>query len=331
MSYNKQPLISVIMPVFNSKEYVNKAINSILNQTYPNFEFLIIDDKSTDRTAEILKGIHDERIRLFFNDENIGSLKSRNKLFKEANGDYITFQDADDWSSSNRFELQLDCFKNNSDLSVCGTFASYYDLKLNKILDKKLNVEDDTIKKMVVKNNQFCSASIMVKKEVLDEIGGYRDFFIVFGNYDYDWSSRLCQRFSSTNIPKFLYHVLITPFSNSRNIRDAKKLISSDIVQFLIKERNETGSDSLEKGNIQKLKKVEEELLLPFFRDKSLIFRRIADINWPLRDKKRYLSSTIKAVKNRPLQLKNWKYLFHAIYRILWVVLISKSRQRNSF
>ena len=151
------------------------------------------------------------------------------------------------------------------------------------------------------------------------------------GNYDYDWSSRLCQRFSSTNIPKFLYHVLITPFSNSRNIRDAKKLISSDIVQFLIKERNETGSDSLEKGNIQKLKKVEEELLLPFFRDKSLIFRRIADINWPLRDKKRYLSSTIKAVKNRPLQLKNWKYLFHAIYRILWVVLISKSRQRNSF
>ena len=99
--------ISVIMSVYNDENNVANAIQSILDQTFEDFEFLIIDDCSTDNTyEEMTKFVNDSRVKLYVNEKNIGLTKSLNKLIEESNGKYIFRQDSDDISFKNRFDEQ---------------------------------------------------------------------------------------------------------------------------------------------------------------------------------------------------------------------------------
>ena len=115
-------LISVIMSNYNTpEEYLREAIESILNQTYKNFEFIIIDDCSTDNSLEIIKSYNDERIVLIENEENIGLTKSINKGLAVAKGEYIARMDADDVSLPQRFEKQINYMNDHTELIVCGS------------------------------------------------------------------------------------------------------------------------------------------------------------------------------------------------------------------
>ncbi|HEY9660554.1 MAG TPA: glycosyltransferase, partial [Allocoleopsis sp.] len=109
------PQISVLMAVYNGSRYVAEAIESILNQTFTDFEFLIIEDGSTDNTVQILQDYanRDPRIKLIQNEQNIGLTKSLNKGLKLAQGKYIARQDADDVSLPHRFEQQIAVFAQN--------------------------------------------------------------------------------------------------------------------------------------------------------------------------------------------------------------------------
>ena len=106
---SKSPKISVLMSVFNAEKSIEKSINSILNQSYENFELLIMDDKSTDNTGQILNSYSsfDERIKIYENMENIGLTKSLNILINKAQGEYLARQDSDDESDIRRFEKQI--------------------------------------------------------------------------------------------------------------------------------------------------------------------------------------------------------------------------------
>ena len=106
MNYSK-PKISVIMPVFNAELFLKKSIDSILNQTIDNFEFIIINDGSTDNTLNIIKSYDDKRIKIVNNQINIGISGSLNKGKALAAGEYIARQDADDISEPNRFSSQI--------------------------------------------------------------------------------------------------------------------------------------------------------------------------------------------------------------------------------
>ena len=121
---NSKPLVSVLMSVRNGEQTVEKSIKSILNQSYDYLEFLIIDDCSTDSTLGKLKILEkkDSRISIFTNSENIGLTKSLNKLIKNAKGELIARQDADDISIKSRFEKQFSTLKNNK-YDVCTTRA----------------------------------------------------------------------------------------------------------------------------------------------------------------------------------------------------------------
>src|SRR5665647_1154917 len=101
------PLVSVIMPVFNAENYLDEAIVSILVQTYNNFEFIIINDASTDRSMEIIKSYHDNRIHIISNNKNLGNYKSRNSGYRISKGKYIAVMDADDIAFPNRIERQV--------------------------------------------------------------------------------------------------------------------------------------------------------------------------------------------------------------------------------
>lgn len=118
-------LISVIMPVYNVKDFIQDSICSILNQTVTNFELIIIDDCSNDGTAEIIESIlnFDDRISIFHNSKNMGLVYSLNYGLMKARGRYIARMDGDDISHPRRFENQIAYFERNTDVILCGTWT----------------------------------------------------------------------------------------------------------------------------------------------------------------------------------------------------------------
>lgn len=115
------PSISVVMAAFNAEAYVAEAIDSILKQTHADFEFIIINDASTDKTLSVIKGFADERIVIIENEYNCGLATSLNKGIRVAKGKYIARMDADDISSLDRFERQYNFLESNTDVDVCVT------------------------------------------------------------------------------------------------------------------------------------------------------------------------------------------------------------------
>jgi len=115
--------ISVLMPVYNGEKFLKEAIDSILNQSFKDFEFLIINDGSTDRSKKIILSYQDQRIRFFENKKNLGVAKTLNRGLKLAKGKYIARMDADDISLSDRFKKQVEFMEKNPQVAVCGTWV----------------------------------------------------------------------------------------------------------------------------------------------------------------------------------------------------------------
>tara|TARA_Y100000310_G_scaffold345779_1_gene469756 strand:+ start:2042 stop:2956 length:915 start_codon:yes stop_codon:yes gene_type:complete len=117
---NVQPLISVIIPVFNAERYIDLALNSVCNQTYQNLEILVIDDGSSDQSKEIIESIKDERIK-FYSRENRGLIYTLNEAIELSRGKYVARMDADDICFKTRFEKQVQFLKSNNDIGVAFT------------------------------------------------------------------------------------------------------------------------------------------------------------------------------------------------------------------
>jgi len=115
------PLVSIVMAAYNEEKYISEAIKSILNQTYTNFEFIIINDGSTDQTESIILSYQDKRIKYLKNEKNLKLIESLNKGLSVANGKYIARMDADDISSSIRLERQIAFMELNPDIGISGS------------------------------------------------------------------------------------------------------------------------------------------------------------------------------------------------------------------
>jgi Glycosyltransferases involved in cell wall biogenesis len=118
------PKISVLMPVYNGEKYLREAIESILNQTFTDFEFIIIDDASTDKSEEIIKSYTDPRIIYRKNEINAGLAVCLNLSIDMARGEYLARMDADDISAPSRLEEQLKFMEKNSEIDICGSWAA---------------------------------------------------------------------------------------------------------------------------------------------------------------------------------------------------------------
>ncbi|TCH64086.1 glycosyltransferase [Acinetobacter sp. ANC 4862] len=200
-------MISILMPAFNAESYLKDSINSILNQSYTDFELLVCDDCSTDNTWEIMQSIQDARLKIFQNKENQGYLKTSNFLVSHAVGEYISFQDADDLCTPDRlFKLHTYLVENGLDLvgSYCGIF-----LKKDKLLSvvKYSTEHKDIVKDLLEKNHPpFCGSAVMVKSEVVKKCGLYSINFDRIGAEDFDWIYRVAlSGFKLGNFPEPLY------------------------------------------------------------------------------------------------------------------------------
>lgn len=128
---NEEPLVSIIMPNYNCEKYLSETIKSVVNQTYNNWELIIVDDCSTDRSVTIIQQfmVQDSRIKLIINERNIGAALSRNKAIEVARGEYIAFLDSDDLWLENKLEKQINFMKNyNIDFS----YSYYYVNHVNR-------------------------------------------------------------------------------------------------------------------------------------------------------------------------------------------------------
>ena len=196
--------ISVIMSVFNEEDYLRESIESILNQKFRDFEFIIINDGSNHKAQEILEEYKkkDSRIQIINNKENIGLTKSLNKAIKIAQGKYIARQDADDISLPERLGKQIEFLKNHPKVKILGTFG--FAINSNgKILRKETRpVSFEEIKKLLIKRNPFIHSSMMIEKEILDRVGVYNEDFKT--SQDYELWFRILKVAKGENLPLFL-------------------------------------------------------------------------------------------------------------------------------
>ena len=310
-------LVSIILPVYNCERFIAHSIGSIISQSYQYWELLICDDGSSDASYRIINQFNDERIRIFKNENNLGSLRTRNFLLNESRGEYITFQDADDLSEPDRIASQIAMFA-DPDIMLCGTWARYF-IKRRTVSIKKTPANWTDIKEYNKIKNPFCSASIMFRRKIMEEIGVFREYFLDKGNYDYDFTSRIVERYPSCNIQRCLYHVRILPNSNSRRINSHHpiKFESHKIVQFLIKEREDKFKDSLMIGNLILLKNMEDNLLKPYKINRLLVFdKQIND----LIDSKLYISAlklSLKVILIHKFSIQSIHLFLYSVKRLI--------------
>jgi len=159
------PLVTVLLPVYNAEAYVGEAVQSILVQTCRDFELLIINDGSTDRSLEIIRGFRDNRIRVINNETNIRLIATLNKGMDLARGKYIARMDADDISLPERLRKQADFMETHPEVGVCGT---WFELFGNHKKIVKYPEKDESIRIMLLYQTPFCHPSVMLRKEVFD-------------------------------------------------------------------------------------------------------------------------------------------------------------------
>lgn len=163
-------LVSIIMPVYNGEMYLRDAVDSILSQTYKNFEFLIINDGSTDGTEEILEKYTDKRIKILNNNENKGLIYSLNRGLKISKGKYIARMDADDIALNNRLYEQVKYLENNKDIAMCDGVIKVFKNNI-KFINKKVNkyISSGEIKVKLLFRNPVVHPAVMIRRSSIEK------------------------------------------------------------------------------------------------------------------------------------------------------------------
>jgi len=229
------PKVTVFIPVYNREEYVGEAIESILAQTFSDFEILLVDDGSTDTSVEKIRAFSDPRIRLVCNDRNLGIPKTRNKGVELARGQYMAMLDSDDRAFPNRLEKQVGFLDHHPEYAQVGSWCQMMDkdgTPLKKI--KRQPVLSEDIHAQFLFRCAMSNRSIMARTAILREYGYRNDFPRC---QDYELHVRLTKRYKVANLPECLVYGRIHPqqiTGQTPDLGDAKKqeIISSQLQEL---------------------------------------------------------------------------------------------------
>ena len=207
LRYSKKmnkPEISVLMSVFNEQDYISESIQSVLNQSYENFELIIINDCSTDKTLEILESYTDPRINIFTNNRNIGQTKSLNIGLEKCRGRYIARLDGDDMMAEERLKKQFDYLVNNSHITVIGCYFHVVDENKNKIAKGHWPCGiENTFFYSICGKNPLGHPGVMMEKIAVSNVNNYSEDFLFSQDYDL-WLRLLLNGYLIDNIPEYL-------------------------------------------------------------------------------------------------------------------------------
>jgi glycosyltransferase involved in cell wall biosynthesis len=206
------PLLSVILPVYNAQDFINETIKSVLDQSFKDFELIIIDDGSTDNSENIILSFQDSRIKFFKNVKNLKLIETLNLGITNSKGKYIARIDADDIAYVDRFKVQIDFLELNPDYGLVGTFVKEFGDSDKEIIYPS---EDHDIRYSMIFYNPFVHSSIMIRKSVLIEnsLSFHKEMIHV---EDYDLWIRILKYTKGKNIPLVLvkYRVHSQQISN---------------------------------------------------------------------------------------------------------------------
>ena len=204
------PRVSVVMAVYNAAKYLRESVESILAQTFRDLELIIVDDASTDASAEILDAFDDCRIRIITHATNQGPAVSRNDGIFAARGEFVAIMDADDISAPSRLEVQVGFLEKHSDVGLVGC-AVYdnIDDQGSTLYTSYLPEDNDTIRQTLVEKWCFLHPSIMFRREVCERVGGYRKEFTLAE--DHDFILRVLDRYKVQNLRINLVRYRINP------------------------------------------------------------------------------------------------------------------------
>lgn len=215
--------VSVLMPVYNGERFLAESIESILSQTFSDWELVIVNDGSTDKSAEICKSYSDKRIKYFANPENKGLIYTRSLAISKATSEFVAFLDSDDMALPDRLKEQVSFLENNPEYGFCGTWGISIDEDGECLKKINLPVDDQEIKTGLLYSNTFIQSSVMIRKSILTDEAYSRDFPVA---EDYDLWCRLSRRYKSCNIPK---HLTKYRWHNT-NISLAKAELMNDLI-----------------------------------------------------------------------------------------------------
>ncbi|HBC34102.1 MAG TPA: glycosyl transferase [Marinobacter adhaerens] len=219
MNTPANPLVSIITPTYNRADFIGQAVNSVLAQTYTNFELLIIDDGSTDHSRDMLQPfLTDSRLR-YFHQENQGQSVARNLALSEAKGDFVCFLDSDNYWPAEKLEHQIELFRRHPDYDVIYADIIVIDEKGQEITRKNMRRYSGHIARYMIRDNCVSMNTAMARRRCFDELG------VMSGKRrvadDYDLWLRFSARFRFLYVPEFFayYRVMDDQISSDKTRR----------------------------------------------------------------------------------------------------------------
>ena len=221
----RPPRVTVLMAVYNGAAYLREAMDSILAQTFRDFEFLIVNDGSTDDSRAIVASYNDSRIRILDNPENIGLTRSLNRGLAEARGELIARQDADDVSYPRRLEMQVSFLDSHPHLALVGSQARFINEE-GKPTPSRLWWKATTaagIRFQLLFDSPFIHTAVLFRRKIIwDALGGYDESFKT--SQDFELWSRVLTAFDAANMKEILVEFRSHPASTSANYSAANSL-----------------------------------------------------------------------------------------------------------
>lgn len=219
------PVISIIVPTYNRERYIAQAISSAQKQSFKDWELIVVDDASTDKTEDVVMKIaeKDSRIRYVRQKENVGIAKNRNTGLSEAKGAYVAMLDSDDaWTDPDKLKKQLAFLKSRPDHAMVGTWVTKMDVNGTEYGHVKYEINDVDIRKKILFRNQFAQSSLIYRASVIKELGSYDPTYTV--NDDYDLWLRVGTSHKFANIPEYTTSYRVHP----GGITTEKRLLAAD-------------------------------------------------------------------------------------------------------
>lgn len=306
-------LISAIIPNYNCGRFLDRCLQHLVRQTHDHLEIIICDDASTDNSLEVIKKwiAKDARIRLLQNEVNLGAVKTYNRCYFEAKGDFVMVQDADDWSELTRAEKQVAAIEEHG-VGLCVTNH------INHFPVLPPNTQDHGTSRIIdIYSEEVWGATptLMFKKKILSIIPGYPLYFDRMAGFDRYFIMDILDRYKGYYLNEPLYNWLTHPVSDHRSIninepRYPVKMISNDIYLELKRQRKETGTDWVKDNDLAALKDFENKLI----NDKNLIADKLRMFACIQIDYHNFDNAKIllrEAFKRSPGWIKNYKSLIY--------------------
>ncbi len=202
-----KPKVSIIMNCFNGEKFLSESLNSVLKQTYKNWELIFWDNLSTDKSKKIIKSFDDKRIKYFYSDKFLNLYKARNSAIKKCTGKYILFLDTDDTWVKNKIEKQVDFLEKNQDFKI--VYSNYY---INNEIKKKITIRSKKllpyghITKNLLRDYKLGILTVCLKKSIFDKFSFNNDYNII-GDFDFFINLSLKEKIGCIQLPLAHYRI----------------------------------------------------------------------------------------------------------------------------